>query len=181
MSTKTDSFRPDQKQRIQLLTEAAVKRHQSGQLEAANLIYEKILKIDPVNVLTLQLLGVLASQLRQHDVSLNLLNKAIALKPDYADALNNRGIVLKEVGRFNEALEDFNKALNLKPDDFELLNNRGIVLTKLSSGQKALVDFDPDLRGVLKEQGLLTRDARKKERKKPGQRGARARFQFSKR
>ena len=46
---------------------------------------------------------------------------------------------------------------------------------------KALVDFDPDLRGVLKEQGLLTRDARKKERKKPGQRGARARFQFSKR
>ena len=46
---------------------------------------------------------------------------------------------------------------------------------------KALVDFNPDLRGVLKEQGLLTRDARKKERKKPGQRGARARFQFSKR
>ena len=46
---------------------------------------------------------------------------------------------------------------------------------------KALVDFDPDLRGVLKELGLLTRDARKKERKKPGQRGARARFQFSKR
>jgi small subunit ribosomal protein S9 len=46
---------------------------------------------------------------------------------------------------------------------------------------KALVDFDPDLRGVLKEQGFLTRDARKKERKKPGQRGARARFQFSKR
>jgi small subunit ribosomal protein S9 len=46
---------------------------------------------------------------------------------------------------------------------------------------KALVDFDPELRGVMKEQGFLTRDARKKERKKYGQRGARARFQFSKR
>lgn len=46
---------------------------------------------------------------------------------------------------------------------------------------KALVDFDPDLRGVMKEHGFLTRDARKKERKKYGQRGARARFQFSKR
>ena len=46
---------------------------------------------------------------------------------------------------------------------------------------KALVDYDPELRGVLKEQGLLTRDSRKKERKKYGQRGARARFQFSKR
>jgi small subunit ribosomal protein S9 len=46
---------------------------------------------------------------------------------------------------------------------------------------KALVDFDPELRGVMKEHGFLTRDARKKERKKYGQRGARARFQFSKR
>lgn len=46
---------------------------------------------------------------------------------------------------------------------------------------RALEDFDPELRGILKENGLLTRDARKKERKKYGQRGARARFQFSKR
>ena len=46
---------------------------------------------------------------------------------------------------------------------------------------KALVDFDPELRGVMKERGFLTRDSRKKERKKYGQRGARARFQFSKR
>ena len=46
---------------------------------------------------------------------------------------------------------------------------------------RALVDYDPELRSVLKDQGLLTRDARKKERKKYGQKGARARFQFSKR
>ena len=145
MVTITDSLRPNQKQQIQLLTEAAVERHQNGQLEAANLIYETILEIDPANVLVLQLLGVLASQLGQHDVSLNLLNKAISLKPDYADALNNRGIVLKEVGNFDEALVDFNKALNSKPDDFELLNNRGIVLTKLNSAKKALADFNKAL------------------------------------
>lgn len=46
---------------------------------------------------------------------------------------------------------------------------------------RALVEYDRELRGPLKEQGLLTRDARKKERKKYGQRGARAKFQFSKR
>ena len=38
-----------------------------------------------------------------------------------------------------------------------------------------------ELRGVLKESGMLTRDSRVKERKKPGQPGARKRFQFSKR
>jgi len=46
---------------------------------------------------------------------------------------------------------------------------------------RALLDADPERRTALKEKGLLTRDARKVERKKYGQRGARARFQFSKR
>ncbi|MEH0019080.1 MAG: 30S ribosomal protein S9 [Desulfobacter sp.] len=46
---------------------------------------------------------------------------------------------------------------------------------------KALVMADPELRGVLKSAGFLTRDARKKERKKYGKKGARASFQFSKR
>ena len=46
---------------------------------------------------------------------------------------------------------------------------------------KALEISDPDLRGVLKSAGFLTRDSRKKERNKYGQKGARASFQFSKR
>ena len=46
---------------------------------------------------------------------------------------------------------------------------------------RALCDIDAANRGDLKKAGLLTRDARKVERKKAGQRGARARFQFSKR
>ena len=46
---------------------------------------------------------------------------------------------------------------------------------------RALLSVDPSLRGTLKKAGLLTRDARKKERKKYGLRSARARFQYSKR
>ena len=46
---------------------------------------------------------------------------------------------------------------------------------------RALVDFDPELREPLKAAGFMTRDPRRKERKKYGQKGARARFQFSKR
>ncbi len=46
---------------------------------------------------------------------------------------------------------------------------------------KALIEFNPDYRSVLKKAGFLTRDPRIKERKKYGQRKARARFQFSKR
>jgi len=46
---------------------------------------------------------------------------------------------------------------------------------------RALLEFNADFRSTLKKAGLVTRDPRKKERKKYGQKGARKRFQFSKR
>jgi len=46
---------------------------------------------------------------------------------------------------------------------------------------RALLKLAPDLRGALREKGLLTRDQRMREREKYGQPGARKRFQFSKR
>ncbi len=46
---------------------------------------------------------------------------------------------------------------------------------------RALLKIDPTLREELKKAGFLTRDSRKVERKKPGMKGARAKYQFSKR
>jgi len=46
---------------------------------------------------------------------------------------------------------------------------------------RALLKYDEELRGALREKGMLTRDPREVERKKPGRPGARKRFQFSKR
>jgi small subunit ribosomal protein S9 len=46
---------------------------------------------------------------------------------------------------------------------------------------RALCAYNPELRGPLKKGGFLTRDSRRKERKKYGQKGARKRFQYSKR
>ena len=75
----------------------------------------------------------------------------------------------------------------------ELLNSFDVIVTVRSGGvaaqadavkmgsARALLEFNPELRKALKTEGLLTRDARVKERKKYGQKGARARFQFSKR
>jgi small subunit ribosomal protein S9 len=75
----------------------------------------------------------------------------------------------------------------------EMLSNFDVVVTVRSGGvaaqadavkmgaARALLQFNPELRKALKAEGLLTRDARVKERKKYGQKGARARFQFSKR
>jgi small subunit ribosomal protein S9 len=75
----------------------------------------------------------------------------------------------------------------------EMLSNFDVLTTVRGGGingqadavkmgiSRALLEFNAELRKTLKTEGLLTRDARIKERKKYGQKGARARFQFSKR
>jgi small subunit ribosomal protein S9 len=94
---------------------------------------------------------------------------------EYFTTVDQRKLVVEPL-QATENVENFDLYITVKGGG--LSGQAGAVRHGIA---KALVDFDPDLRGVLKEQGLLTRDARKKERKKPGQRGARARFQFSKR
>ena len=43
-------------------------------------------------------------------------NKALAIKPDYAEAYYNMGIALQEQGKLEEAIEAYNKSLAIKPD-----------------------------------------------------------------
>ena len=94
---------------------------------------------------------------------------------DYFTTINQRTLV-REPLQATETAETFDLYITVRGGG--LAGQAGAVRHGIA---KALVDFDPELRGVLKEQGLLTRDARKKERKKYGQKGARARYQFSKR
>ena len=69
--------------------------------------------------------------------------------------------------------------------DVMILANGGGVTGQAGAARlgiaRALIEFNTELRGKLKQLGFLTRDARIHERKKYGQKGARKRFQFSKR
>jgi tetratricopeptide (TPR) repeat protein len=58
-------------------------------------------------------------------LSVEAYNKALAIKPDYAEAYNNMGNALKEQGKLEEAIEAYNKALAIKPDYAEAYNNMG--------------------------------------------------------
>jgi len=72
--------------------------------------------------------------------------------------------------------QDFDIAANLAGGG--IMGQAGALRHGIARG---LIKSNPELRPVLKESGMLTRDARVKERKKYGQPGARKRFQFSKR
>jgi len=78
--------------------------------------------------------------------------------------------------KVTETLEQFDVMATLKG------GGKSAQVDALSHGiSRALLEHNPDSRLSLKQSGLLTRDPRQKERKKYGQKGARAKFQFSKR
>jgi tetratricopeptide (TPR) repeat protein len=79
-------------------------------------------------------------------------DNAIALKPHFADAFNNRGLALQELKRIDEALASydspeeavasFDKAIALNPDYAEAFNNRGVTLQELKRLDEALASYD---------------------------------------
>ena len=75
-----------------------------------------------------------------------------------------------------EGEKDYNIKINVRGGG--LTGQAGAIRLGIS---RALLGVNADYRTILKEKGFLTRDARKVERKKPGQPGARKNFQFSKR
>ena len=75
-----------------------------------------------------------------------------------------------------DKIKDFDISVNVKGGG--LSGQAGAIRLGIS---RALILVDPENRSSLKSSGLLTRDSRKVERKKPGQPGARKKFQFSKR
>tara|TARA_Y100001934_G_scaffold194377_1_gene229255 strand:- start:409 stop:804 length:396 start_codon:yes stop_codon:yes gene_type:complete len=85
----------------------------------------------------------------------------------------------------NNLLHPLQLANQPKSWDLNVTTNGGGITGQIGAVKlaiaRALLKNDPELRDVFRSEGLLTRDSRKKERKKAGQPGARKRFQFSKR
>ncbi len=95
---------------------------------------------------------------------------------DYFGGLSSQIAIMKQPLELTDCLDKFNI--------YAIVHGGGV------SGQadaikngiaKALLIVNPEFRAALKRAMMLTRDARKKERKKYGQKGARKRFQYSKR
>ena len=84
--------------------------------------------------------------------------------------------IIKQPLTILEKIKEYDISVNVKGGG--LSGQAGAIRLGIS---RALVLVDPKNRSALKANGLLTRDSRKVERKKPGQPGARKKFQFSKR
>ena len=77
---------------------------------------------------------------------LSAYDKAIRLKPDYAEAYDNRGITKSRLGQYEAAIADHSEAIRLKPNLAGAYNNRGVAKNALGQREAAIADYDEAIR-----------------------------------
>ena len=117
---------------ISLLFTKAVQFQQSGQLKEAEALYKKILSFNQDIAEVHCNLGSVQETLED---SLKSYERALSIKPDYADAYINKGNILTDLGRLDEAIISYKIALEIHPQYAEAKCNLGVALLSIRQTQ----------------------------------------------
>src|SRR5271168_2068410 len=120
----------------------AVSAYHSGKLVEAEQLCQQIVVVERDFFDALHLLALVQSVLGKKETALASFDRALTVRPDYAEAFSNRGNTLHEMRRFAEALVSFDRALELRPDYAEAFSNRGVTLNAMGRYEEALASFD---------------------------------------
>src|SRR5216683_635599 len=128
--------------KLTLALNRAISSYQAGQLGEAEQICQKIISKKSNFFDAHHVLAVVQASQGKNDLALTSYNRALAVQPNHAGALNNRGVTLHVLGRFDEALANFDHALVLQADYVDALCNRGNTLHALKRFDEALANYD---------------------------------------
>ena len=103
----------------------AVQLHQQGYLDAAQELYERLLKLDPRNANALHYMGVLLHARGRSDEAIECMRGSIALDPEVPDWHANLGNVMLHLRRLDDAADAYAVAVGLAPNNAAILNNLG--------------------------------------------------------
>ena len=125
--------------------QSLINLYSQGQLQQALKQAETLVKQFPQSAILFNIQGAVLKGLGQLGLSVEAYNKALVIKPDYADAYSNMGNALKEQGKLEEAIEAFNKALAIKPDYADAYYNMGNALKEQGKLEEAIEAFNKAL------------------------------------
>jgi protein O-GlcNAc transferase len=140
-----------------------VRHHRDGRLSEAAASYREVLRGVPGHPDALHLLGLVAYQTGDQDRALDLIEQALARRPDLADAHNNLGTVLRARGQREAAIASFERAVALAPRSVEACSNLGTALAEAGRAAEAVpvleraVALRPDLADVHNNLGVARR------------------------
>lgn len=127
---------------IQHNLQAAIELHQTGDLKAAEPLYQQVLTAVPHHLEAMYLLGTLQLQLGRFDESVGLLTDVCTAQPDVPAAHNNLGIALKAQGRLDESAARLRKAIKRDENYAEAHFNLGQVLQAQSRFSDAIDSYE---------------------------------------
>jgi protein O-GlcNAc transferase len=104
----------------------AIEHQRAGRLREAETIYRQILAADPDHPDAWHLLGLIASEVANHQAAVECIQRALLLRPDWAEAHFNLGNAWRNQGKLDQAIACYQRALQLKPDYAEMHNNLGL-------------------------------------------------------
>ena len=126
---------------IQESLNLAVQHHTQGRLPEAESLYQEILRIDANQPVALHLLGVLAHQVGNNEIAVDLIGKALAVSPDFAEAHSSLGNAFLALGRPDEAVASYLSALKTNPNYAEAHTNLGLALMDLGKREEAEASY----------------------------------------
>ncbi len=103
-------------------------------------IYDRDKNVDGSAIVNRNL-GLALFNLKKYENSIEKCQKAIKLKPDYADAFNDMGNIFFEQGKYPEAIEKYQKVILLKPDYIYALNNLGKTYVEIKDYYLAIKSY----------------------------------------
>jgi tetratricopeptide (TPR) repeat protein len=118
---------------------------QAAQVEDAERLFKKTLRLQPRHVGALNLYGVLLTQMERYEEAEQYIRRAIEGNPNSDATFYNYGVILKALKRFDEAIEQFSRALVINSSVPDTFNARGDTYLELEQPEKALADFDKAL------------------------------------
>jgi tetratricopeptide (TPR) repeat protein len=127
---------------LTLMLNRAVSAYNTGKLFDAEQICEQIVTKKRNFFEALYLLATIQSRLNKKDAALENYDRALALRPNVADALNNRGVILHALKRFEAAVASYDRALAVKADYAEAFYNRGVTFQALDRLDESLASYD---------------------------------------
>ena len=133
------------------LQSSAFTLHQQGDLDQAEVIYNKILQLQPNHFDALQLLATIAVQRKNFSQAVVLFEQALKINQSHLGSLNNYGNALFGLKMYDEALQSYEKALAIKPDYIEAHAHRVAVRQEL----KKQDDTKSFITGVLQVKSRL--------------------------
>ena len=119
----------------------AFQNHKKNNFKDAEILYKKILKINPNHFESIFLLGTLLLQTKKFDLAKQFLQKAIHIQPNHMEGIYNLGNTLRELGELQKAINCYQKVIQINPNYIVAYNNLGTVFEELGDYQRAMIYY----------------------------------------